>query len=117
MLLSIELNRKTRMVRAQIDHGFGIVVNINAVIGSFCHLSHGTTIGCKMNVDGTEGASPVLGDNIEVGCSTSIIGDVVLGKNSKVGVASLVLESVPEGAVVGGNPAKIIKVKKNYARN
>ena len=113
VLLSIELRPGTSVgAGLRIDHGFGIVININSVIGSDCHLRHGVTIGCKMNSDGSEGPSPVLGDNVEIGCSASIIGDITLGNNCRIGVGAVVLMSVPTGTLMGGNPAKIIARSK-----
>ena len=40
-----------------------------------------------------------------------IIGGVNVGKNSIIGAGSIVINDVPENAIVAGNPAKIIKYK------
>ena len=43
-----------------------------------------------------------------LGCHVAIIGDVSIGNNVTVGAGSVVVQDVPDNAVVVGNPAKII---------
>lgn len=47
-------------------------------------------------------------DNVFIGGHSVIIGDVSIGPNAIVAAGSVVTKDVPEGTVVGGNPAKII---------
>lgn len=112
IILNIELRPKTKIsFGLRIDHGFGIVVNQNAIIGSYCHLRHGVTIGCKMREDGSELPSPILGDNIEIGCNASVIGDIKIGNNTTIGVGSVVLEDIQANHIAIGNPAFFRKKK------
>ncbi len=53
--------------------------------------------------------SPVIEKGAKIGANTTILPGVVIGKNALVGAGSVVVEDVPEGAVVIGNPARIIK--------
>ena len=62
-----------------------------------------TTIGKKNN------ARPVIGDNVTLGASVVIIGNVHIGNNVVVGAGSVVVKDVPDNCVVAGNPAKIIR--------
>jgi acetyltransferase-like isoleucine patch superfamily enzyme len=45
----------------------------------------------------------------KIGANSTLLPGVVVGKNSLVGAGSVVVKSVPEGVVVAGNPAKVIK--------
>lgn len=50
----------------------------------------------------------VLYDNVFIGAKSTIMYGVKIGPNAIVAANSAVTKDVPEGAVVGGNPAKII---------
>jgi len=97
--------------RLIIDHGFALVVNKHTVIGDDCRLRHCVTLGCKVNPDGTQGASPRIGDRVDVGAGAIIIGNIEIGDDAIIGAGAVVTKSVPAGAVVAGNPARIIKQK------
>jgi len=47
-------------------------------------------------------------DNCMIGINSIILPGVKIGPNSIVGAGSVVTKDVPEGVVVGGNPAKFI---------
>ena len=47
-------------------------------------------------------------DNVFVGGHSVIVGDVSIGPNAIIAAGSVVTKDVPEGTVVGGNPAKVI---------
>lgn len=47
-------------------------------------------------------------DNVFIGGHSIIIGDVSIGPNVIVAAGSVVTKDVPEGTIVGGNPAKVI---------
>ena len=47
-------------------------------------------------------------DNVFIGGHSIIIGDVSIGPNAIVAAGSVVTKDVPEGTIVGGNPAKVI---------
>lgn len=101
--LGIELPVKTRVGRRlRIVHGFGLVVNVDSCIGSDVLLRHGVTIGNK----GTGGPSPTIGDGVEVGAGAVILGGVSVGSRAIVGANSVVLNDVPDGQCVVGNPAR-----------
>ncbi len=53
--------------------------------------------------------SPVIEKSAKIGANATILPGIVIGKNALVGAGSVVVEDVPEGAVVIGNPARIIK--------
>ncbi|WP_207514963.1 serine acetyltransferase [Longitalea luteola] len=93
----------------RIYHGQGLVLNSQVVIGNNCTLRHCTTIGNKQRPNGVLTGSPVIGDYVEVGSNTCIIGDITIGDHVTIGCGSVVTKSMPANAVVVGNPAAPIK--------
>lgn len=89
-------------------HAYGLVVNSNAVIGANCVLRHGVTIGVKETNESL--ASPILGDRVDVGAGAILIGGISVGDDAIIGAGSVVVKDVPRGAVVAGNPARIIRM-------
>lgn len=47
-------------------------------------------------------------DNCVIGANTTILYNTKIGPNALVAAGSVVTRDVPEGAIVGGNPAKVI---------
>lgn len=47
-------------------------------------------------------------DNVFIGSGAIILGNVRIGPNAIVAAGSMVNKDVPEGAIVGGCPAKVI---------
>ena len=58
------------------------------------------------------GERPIIGDNVTLGANVSINGGITIGNNVTVGAGSVVVKSVPDNCVVGGVPARIIRVKQ-----
>jgi acetyltransferase-like isoleucine patch superfamily enzyme len=60
--------------------------------------------GVKENLKG-----PTIRKGAKIGANSTILPGVVIGNNALVGAGSVVVHDVPDGAVVAGNPARIIK--------
>lgn len=87
----------------------GAVLGGRAIVGSNCHVGAGAVLA---GVIEPASATPViLEDNVLVGANAVIIEGVHVGKNSVIAAGSVVIEDVPENAVVAGVPGKIIKMK------
>ena len=52
---------------------------------------------------------PVIRKGAKIGANTTILPGVVIGENALVGAGSVVAKDVPPGAVVVGNPARVIR--------
>lgn len=84
--------------------GLSVVIHPKAIIGKNCRIYQSVTIGGRENR-----GTPKIGNNVFIGAHSTIIGGVTIGDNVIIGANSLVLKDVPENAIVGGNPAKLLK--------
>lgn len=90
-----------------LGHHMCVVVNGTAVLGNNINLSQFTTIGAN---DG--GKAAVIGDNVYIGPSCCLVGNVYVRENSTIGAGSVVVKNVEENTTVAGTPAKYISDKK-----
>ena len=55
-------------------------------------------------------------DNVVIGANATILYNTKIGPNALVAAGSVVVKDVPEGAIVGGNPAKVIGSLSDLAK-
>lgn len=109
--------------------GKGTVVNgycyINAYggvsIGQYCHIGKGLTIFSHNHNYKSEKSIPyddidiirpvVIKDFVWIGANVTIVPGVTIGEGSIIGAGSVVTKDVPDCAIVGGNPAQVIKFR------
>lgn len=58
-----------------------------------------------------------IGDNVWIGADVSIMAGVRIGEGAVVAACSCVTKDVPPMALVGGNPAKVIKYRDEEKYN
>lgn len=91
----------------RIYHYGSIVVNGNARVGKNCKLHGNNCIGNK----GISLGAPVIGDNVDLGFGSCVIGDITLGSNFLIGANSLVNKSYSNDSesyvVLVGSPAHV----------
>lgn len=91
------------------------------IIGRYFHTGRGLTIySSNHKYDGAD-AIPygheyirkpvVIQDFVWCGANVTIVPGVTIGEGAIVGAGSVVTKDVPVGAIVGGNPAKVIKYR------
>ena len=91
----------------------------NITIGNNCLITHGCYIlshdGAAHVLDENDNGEGFvkIGNNVFIGVNSVIMRNVTIGDNAIVGAGSVVIKDVPEGVVVVGNPAKIIKKFQN----
>jgi serine O-acetyltransferase len=95
--------------RLFIDHGLGVVIGETAEIGDDVLLYQGVTLGGTGNQRGKR--HPTLGNRVVVGTGASVLGNIKLGDDVKVGAGSVVVHSVPEGSTVVGIPGRVVKAR------
>jgi len=91
-----------------IDHGSGVVIGETASIGSYVTLYQGVTLGGTGFQRGKR--HPTLGDNVTVGSGAKLLGPIAVGDGAKIGANTVVVEDVPPGATVVGNPGHPVKL-------
>ena len=87
----------------------GSVLGGRATVGKHCHIGAGTVLAGV--VEPVSATPVVIEDNVMIGANAVVLEGVRVGKGSVVAAGAVVIEDVPEGVVVAGCPAKIIKKK------
>ena len=96
------------IISCEVKIGKHVIINHNAsvdhdsIIENFVHVSPSATIAGAVHL--MEGA--------HIGIGSQIIQGIKIGKWATIGAGAVVINDVPDFAVVVGNPAKIIKYKK-----
>lgn len=89
-----------------IDHAHSIVIGETARVGDNVSMLHSVTLGGTGKEDADR--HPKIGDNVLIGAGAAILGNIHVGKCSRVAAGSVVLKDVPDCKTVAGVPAKIV---------
>jgi serine O-acetyltransferase len=92
--------------RLFIDHGMGVVVGETSTIGDDVTLYQGVTLGGTGKEHGKR--HPTIGNGVVIGAGAKVLGNILVGDNSRVGAGSVVLRNVPDNSTVVGVPAHIV---------
>lgn len=107
LLTGIEIHPGAKLGRRLfIDHGMGVVIGETAIVGDDVTLFQGVTLGGTGKEHGKR--HPTIEDNVVIGGGSKILGNITVGKNSRIGAGSVVLRNVPEHSTVVGVPGHII---------
>ncbi|MBF2096792.1 MAG: serine O-acetyltransferase [Gloeomargaritaceae cyanobacterium C42_A2020_066] len=90
-----------------IDHGMGVVIGETAVIGDYCLIYQGVTLGGTGKGDGKR--HPSLGEHVVVGAGAKVLGNLEIGSYVRIGAGSVVLRDVPSHCTVVGVPGRIVR--------
>lgn len=93
-----------------IDHGVGIVIGETTIIGDDVTIFHGVTLGGIGENKGKR--HPTIMNNVLLGAGSTILGNIVVEDNVKVGAGAVVIKDVPKNTTVVGVPAKEIISRK-----
>jgi serine O-acetyltransferase len=96
--------------RLCIEHHGCIVIHGNAVIGDDCLIRHGVTIGNSGGGTDPLGA-PTIGDRVDFGAGAKVLGRIRVGNDVIIGANAVVVADVPDFAVAGGVPARVIRIR------
>jgi serine O-acetyltransferase len=94
-----------------IDHGIGVVIGETTIIGNNVTIYQGVTLGGVSLNPGKR--HPTIEDDVIIGAGAKILGNITIGKGSKIGANSVVVKDVPPYSTVVGIPGKVIK-RKDY---
>ncbi|WP_312422669.1 acetyltransferase [Epilithonimonas sp.] len=98
----------------------GVVINSSVKIGNHCIINTSASIDHDCEIDDFVHISPnvSLAGNVRVmegahvGIGATVKQDITIGKWSVVGAGAVVVNNVPDNAVVVGNPARMLIKKK-----
>lgn len=95
----------TILDEAEVRIGDNVLIGPNVSIYTACH-----PLNAAERSTGVEWAEKVIiGNNVWIGGSTTILPGVTIGDNAVIGGGSVVTKNVEPNTVVAGNPAKVIK--------
>src|SRR5437588_3752607 len=107
LLTGIEIHPGAKIGRRLfIDHGMGVVVGETAIVGDDVTLYQGVTLGGTGKEHGKR--HPTIESGVVVGGGAKILGNIIVGRNCRIGAGSVVLRNVPENSTVVGVPGHII---------
>lgn len=106
-LTGIEIHPGARIGRRFfIDHGMGVVIGETSEIGDDVLLYQGVTLGGTGKDTGKR--HPTIGNRVVIGTGASILGNIRIGDQVKVGAGSVVVRSVPDRSTVVGVPGRVV---------
>src|SRR6478736_1347416 len=95
LLTGIEIHPGAKIGRRLfIDHGMGVVIGETSIVGDDVTLYQGVTLGGTGKEHGKR--------------HPTLEGNIVVGKNCRIGAGSVVLRNVPENSTVVGVPGHIV---------
>ncbi len=86
-----------------IPHPNGIVIHPDAEIGPNCLILQQVTLGVG------RGGVPTIGANVNIGAGAKLLGGFHVGDHAVVAAMAVVTRDVPEGALMMGIPAKLVR--------
>ncbi len=89
-----------------IDHGMGVVIGETAEIGDNCTLFQGVTLGGTGEAGGKR--HPTLEEGVVVGAGASVLGNIRIGKYTRIGAGSVVVYDVVAESTVVGVPGRVV---------
>ena len=93
--------------RVFIDHAIGVVIGATAIVEDDVLIYQGVTLGGVSLDKGKR--HPTVKSNTVIGSGAKVLGNITIGRNSKVGANSVVVCDVPDNSTAVGVPAKIIR--------
>lgn len=107
------------VIEHQVQIGDNVRIHSNAFIPEYSVLEEGSWVGPNVVFTnalyplGIDAKSHLKGPHLlpgaKIGANATLLPGVVIGRNALVGAGAVVVHDVPDGKVVVGNPARIIK--------
>ncbi len=106
-VLSADIHPCARMGRGiMIDHGHAIVIGETAVVEDNVSILQDVTLGGTGKEEGDR--HPKIREGVLLGAGSKVLGNIEVGRCSKVASGSVVLSDVPPESTVAGVPARVV---------
>ena len=104
IVTGISIPAETRIGKGlRIHHFGGIFIHSDVVIGEYCTMYQGVTLGDL----GGWGGVPQVGDHVIIGAGAKLVGSIEIGSYCQIGANAVVRTSVPSGCTAVGVPAVV----------
>jgi len=90
-----------------IDHATGVVIGETAIVKDNVLIYQQVTLGGVSLSHGKR--HPTVEENVIIGAGAKILGNITIGRDSKIGANSVVIKNVPPGCTAVGVPAKVAR--------
>lgn len=106
---------KTQEEYLYVGNYCSIASGVEFILGGNHHMDHFTTYPfraiCKNKIEALTKGPIIVEDDVWIGTNAIILSGCTLGKGSVVAAGSVVTKSTPPFSIVGGNPAKVIRMR------
>jgi acetyltransferase-like isoleucine patch superfamily enzyme len=95
-----------------------ITIGDDCLIGEYVSIrdaNHGMSVGLPMRLQAHRSAPVAIGRNVWIGRGSVVLMGVTIGDGAVVAANSVVSRDVPADAIVGGAPAKLIRMREDNA--
>jgi len=87
-----------------IDHGIGVVIGETAIVGDYCLIYQGVTLGGTGKETGQR--HPIVGHHVVLGAGAKVLGRITIGDYARIGAGAVVLQPVPAHCTAVGIPSR-----------
>lgn len=87
-----------------IDHGMGVVIGETAIVGDYCLIYQGVTLGGTGKETGQR--HPIVGHHVVLGAGAKVLGRIAIGDYARIGAGAVVLQPVPAHCTAVGIPSR-----------
>ena len=109
IIASVDIHPAARIGKGiMVDHGHDIVIGETCVVEDNVSIMQGVTLGGTGKESGDR--HPKIRQGVLVGAGAKILGNIEIGRCSRVAACSVVLHDVPPNTTVAGVPAKVVGV-------
>jgi len=107
ILFSSDISLKAKIGKGLIiAHGHDIVIGADVILGDYCKIFNGVTLGNRNTIESSKDNQPKVGDNVLISTGAKVLGPINIGDNVKIGANSVVLQNCVQGCTYVGIPAK-----------
>jgi serine O-acetyltransferase len=94
-------------------HGaYGIFISGGAVVGRNCVIFQHVIIGSNTLYDSGGMGAPIIGDSCYIGAGATIIGNIKVGNNVRIGANTFVYQDVSDNSVITCGVPRVIRMKR-----